>query len=494
MNNTKKPNNQLKYLFITPTFLFSITTFTYLMIIASHNRLFADDYCYLLHLRARGLFNSIIDSYQYLNGRWLSHIVNYLLYSTDEFFIHSAPLLFLFLVFAINFVLNSLIELDRKKQPFTITVAFFLTLLVILISPEFFLTSIWTLHVAILVGGITFMLVAIGLFLRLTTQRIPVKTSWNFLLFMLALFSTSFHEGIAIIAFYVYCLLLLFEIKVQGRIRDLPKAAYLIAGAILGIISVFFAASNLNRARILNDSSELSNFLMNIGLLSIKYVFFLAGEYQSDWRGLVIPLLSLLTGLIVSRFAKLSDKFTPNSFLTKFSPLTIFLPFLGSVFVIIPFLFVGGYFPLRTYFVVGFILTFGNFVLGLWISSIERIKKVSLRNLYILWLCVFLFISISSVIRLTNYVDTIISYAQEFDQREAIIQDAFIHNLRYVKVPKYSNLLDVEWVSDLENKDIDCNLENSDTYPIKLLLSENPPNCCLSRYYGIPILLDGSYR
>lgn len=494
MNNTKKPNNQLKYLFITPTFLFSIVAFTYLMIIASHNRLFADDYCYLLHLRARGLFNSIIDSYQYLNGRWLSHIVNYLFYSFDEFFIHSAPFLFLFLVFAINFVLSSLIELDRKKLTFTIPVAFFLTVLVILISPEFFLTSIWTLHVAILVGGITFMLVAIGLFLRLTMQQIPLKPQWNFLLFMLGLFSTAFHEGIAIMAFYVYCLLFLFEIKVQGRIRDLPKAAYLLAGAILGIISVFFSASNLNRARILNDPSEPSNFLMNFGLLIIKYVFFLAGEYQSDWRGLVIPLLSLLTGLIFSRFAKPFDKFAQNSFFSKFSTLTIFLPITASILVIIPFLFVGGYFPLRTYFVIGFILTFGNFVLGLWMSSIERIKKISLRNLYILWLCVFLFISISSVTRLNNYLDTIITYAQEFDQREAIIQDALIHNLRYVKVPKYSKLLDVEWVSDIENRDIDCNLENSNTYPIKLLLSENPPNCCLSLYYGIPILLEGSYR
>ncbi len=493
MHNTEKIIDKIKYLFNIPILLFSSMGFIYLMIIASHNRLFADDYCYLLHLRLHGLFNSIIESYLYLNGRWLSHVINYLLYSIDEFFIYTAPLLFFILAFAIGFVLYPLFGASQQRLFSIISISVFLTLLVILISPEFFLTSIWTLHVAILVGGLTCTLVACGLFIRLMIQKIPANGLWKFLLFLFALFSTSFHEAIGLLAFYIYFLLLLLEIKIR-KSKQLPLAIYLLFGAIIGIVSVLFTSSNINRAEILRASPEPSKIFANIGLLIIKYLFFLAGEYLSDWRGLLIPLLAFLTGLIISKSGNLFQKFTLNSSLRKFSLFIYPLPFSFSIMVIFPFVFVSGYFPLRTFFVIGFILTVGNFVLGLWIGQFERFKPISLRTSYGLWLFLFLVISISSTIRLNNYLDQIIKYANEFDNRETLIQNAIKDNHKYIKVPKYNYLLDVEWASDVDSKEIDCNLPNSDTYPIILLLSENPPNCCFSRYYGIPILLEGKYR
>jgi len=463
------------------------------MVIASYNRLFADDYCYLLQLHSRGLFNSVIESYQYLNGRWLSHFINFLLYSTEEFFLHAAPLLFIFLVFAIGYVLYPLFGNDRQKYISIISISFFLTLLIILISPEFFLTSIWTLHVAILVGGLTCMLIASGLYVRLVIQEIPNQVQWKFLLLNLALLSTSFHEGIALLAFYSYFSFFLSELKIR-KSRELPVATYLLLGAILGILSVFFASSNIHRAETLGASTDPLKIVTNIGLLSIKYIFFLAGEYLSDWRGLLIPLLSLFSGLVFSKFNLPFQNLNTHPSLKKFSVFIFCLPFLLSCMVIIPFVFVSGYFPLRTFFVVGFILTFGNFVLGLWISQFDRLKNVPFRTIYIIWLCIFLFISILSGLRFNNYLNQIKQYAKEFDAREALIQEAIKHNLDYVKVPKFSNTLDVEWVSDVGSKKIDCNLKNSDKYPIVLLLTENPPNCCFSRYYGIPIILEGSYR
>lgn len=488
-----KFNNHISNLFHIPIFLFSGMGFFYLMVIASNNRLFADDYCYLLQLRSRGLFNSIIESYQYLNGRWLSHVVNFLLYSTDEFFIKAAPLLFLFLTFAIGFALYPLLGIDQKKYFSIIPISFFLTLLTILISPEFFLTSIWTLHVTILVGGLTSTLMTIGLFVRLMIQEIRSNGRWKFMLLLMAVFSTSFHEGIALLAFYIYSLFFFLEIK-ERKSKELPLATYLLIGSIFGILSVFFSSSNLNRASILGATSEPSQILTNTGLLLVKYIFFLAGEYLSDWRGLSIPLLSLLSGVFLSRFSKPFQKFNPNPFFKKF-PLFIYsLPLLLSFMVIIPFVFVSGYFPLRTFFVVGFILILGNFVLGLWIGHFEWIKNISPKSIYAIWLCLFLLISVSSTLRLDYYRNHIIQYAEEFDAREDLIQKAINQNLEYVKVPKYNNLLDVEWVSDVENKVINCNLKNSNTYPIKLLLTENPPNCCFSRYYGISIFLEGSYR
>ncbi|GAP11937.1 hypothetical protein BECAL_03136 [Bellilinea caldifistulae] len=481
------------YLVNIPIFLFSVISFIFLMGIASYNRLFADDYCYLLQLRSRGLFNSIIDSYQYLNGRWLSHLINFLLYSTNEFFLRAAPLLFPFLAIAIGFILYPVFRKSREKIFSLISISFFLTLLVILISPEFFLTTIWTLHVAILVGGLTCTLMASGLFIRLMVKEIPNQVQWKFMLLILALLSTSFHEGIALLALYLYMSFFLLEIK-AGKISKLPTATYLIVGAILGIVSVFLASSNINRAVILGSSPEISKFFTSIGLLLLKYIFFLAGEYLADWRGLAIPLLSLFSGLVFSRLSRPFQTFMPNHSFRKLAPFIFSLPFLLSFMVILPFTFVSGYFPLRTFFVIGFILTLGNFVLGLWIGQFEWTKKISPKVIYAIWLCTFLFTSISSTLRLNNYLYQIKEYAKEFDARETLIQNAVNQKLDYVKVPKFNHLLDVEWVSDIDNKEVDCNLKNSDTYPIKLLLTENPPNCCFSRYYGITLFLEGSYR
>lgn len=346
--------------------------------ISASNRLYADDYCYLNVLRDYGWWGAIQNFYQTVNGRFMSHLFNYTAFLFGGVTVPLGPL---FLLIGLGGSSLWVLRVVFKEANCLLLalIAAGLALFAFVISSDKFQAVIWSLHALIVTGGLAFLLLAIGTWLRLL--QTPYRTHGLAAFFIFSFLSAGFHETIAILGGGIFFVLGWLEWRAaqqDGKTKKLSLALAGLTGAIFGFALVIFSPGNFTRVNTIGVSTE-ANEVVKTGLATIgKSLYYLFGGMES---GYAFPLL--VFGLIflvgMGSVFLLPLNRTLFSFPLRFweKIILILFPLLITLVMFIPSAFLGGYFPERTLFVPQTVLVFGSFLSGIWAGNSLKSKGVS---------------------------------------------------------------------------------------------------------------------
>jgi len=430
----------------------------WIITIGFNNRLYADDFGYAATLRNFGYWESVKYFYIHQNGRFMSHLLDFAAMLLGKNSIPLGPIIVIasltgsigFLLFQLQ--INGSVKYRLRKSAFF---GFLIVILVLLMQPDLYESTFWTLHALILAGGLGFSTLAIGFLLRKARNGNPlienfIKEKWAaetskksilsksfevFLYFLFGLITAGFNEAITIFTIFFGFLIIILIFKGWKGLSKISRIgpfliAYLV-GNITGLLLVIFGPGNLQRTSELGLTTNLL-MMFNDYLETVRYHFspFLFGSY-----GIHVLQLSVVA-ILGYCFGRSSGKLTlaiqpPCSLIPK--QLFNFSPVIFGLVSLTPAAIVGGYFPERTLFITLYILALSTFfiftMVGNQIASQDhQVAKVTgsirpkILSLYFLLVC--LLVTFSSVSYLVGFDDQMNNFAIEFDAREATILNA----------------------------------------------------------------------
>lgn len=438
--------------------------------IAANNRLYADDYCYLNVLRDYGWWGSIQNFYQTINGRFMSHVFNFTLLEAGSASVPLGPVILLAgLGGSCLFVLKAIFPIFRPINLFIISIT--LTFLAFIISSDKFQAIFWSLHALIVTGGLSFLTLGLGVWLRIAGR--PYRFVDLGLMFLLCFLSAGFHETIAILGGSLFFVLSWLEWRTarQNRLHPrLPAALVGLGGVVIGFALVVFSPGNYTRVNTIGVSTDASEVLNSAASTMLRNFFLLLGGMEN---GIGFPLLVLIFVFLMGT----GWGWFGNSRWSLFSiPLRmwekivlILSPLLVTLIMFIPSAFLGGYFPERSLFVPQVALVTGCFGLGVWTGVSLKGRGIFLNFGAALMTAILVFaVGWMSLQQLTAMNEQMRLHAAEWDAREQVIQQAIQMGETRVAVAPYQ-------------------------YNFGLDLQPNPNNWlnqCVWEYYGIPVYLD----
>ncbi|WP_322791580.1 DUF6056 family protein [Bellilinea sp.] len=438
--------------------------------IAANNRLYADDYCYLNVLRDYGWWGAVQNFYQTINGRFMSHVFNFTLLEAGSASVPLGPVILLVgLGGSFLFVLKVIFPTFRPIN--RIIISIMTVFLAFIISSDKFQAVFWTLHALIVTGGLSFLMLGLGVWLRIAGK--PYRFAGLGLMFLLCFLSAGFHETIAISGgslFFVLSWLEWRRSQQDKSPRRLPAALSGLGGVVLGFGLVVFSPGNYTRVNTIGVSTDANEVLNSTGTMMVKNFSLLLGGMEN---GIGFPLLVLLLVFLMgmgcgwfvnSRWSSLS---IPLRMWEKI--ILILFPLLATVMMFVPSAFLGGYFPERSLFVPQVVLVTGCFGLGIWAGASLKARGIS-PNFGAALMTAILVIAVGwmSLQQLTAMNAQMRLHAAEWDARERLIQQAIQAGETQVWVAPYR-------------------------YNFGLDLHPNPQNwltLCIGDYYGIPVYLD----
>lgn len=437
---------------------------------ATYNRLYADDYCYINALRDYGWGGAVWNFFTTINGRFMSHVVNYLAFLLGAGSVPLGPLVLLAgLGSSLYYLLVAVLRPLPRRVVAVLSVG--LVFLAFVISTDPYQAIFWTLHALIVTGGLSLLTLALGVWVRAIRER-PSSGRLG-LLFLLAFLSAGFHESIGILG--IACFSLAAYLEWRSRKQDelragLPVALAGLAGTALGFIIVLSSSGNATRMATIGVSTELNKVVYlgtNLLWKNFHYLFGAAEEGRA-FPFLVFVLL-LMVGIIIGLGLKelwLAKRFQLR---TWEKALLLHLPLLALLMMFAPSAFVGGYFPERSLFVAQFVLCTGFFLTGLWGGS--RLSECGLSPGWggmILVAVVLIAVSGQAAVRLDALNLQMRQHAVEWDARAALIHQAVEDGQPWLSVTPYR-------------------------YNFGLDLQPSPSNwlnLCIEDYYGIHLSLD----
>ncbi|MEW6505150.1 MAG: hypothetical protein AB1457_14405 [Chloroflexota bacterium] len=438
--------------------------------ISFNNRLYADDYCYMNVLRDYGWWGAIQNFYQTINGRFMSHLVNFTALLFGKASIPLGPL-FLLIGLGCSSLWVWKTVFPGANRLFLILLGSGLPWLVFVISSDKFQAVIWSLHALIVTGGLSFLLLAVGIWLRLLDA--PQRKYALMTLFIFSFLSAGFHETISLLGGSLFMMMSWLEwrsVQNQGNNRKLPAALIGLTGVMLGFGLVVFSPGNSTRINTIGVSTDANEVVDNaLATLSSNYHFLFGGMANGKAFPLLVLGLVFLIGIICGFFLSLRKRGFSFPLRVWEKILIILFPLLVTLIMFLPSAFIGGYFPERTLIVPQAVLVYGCFALGVWSGSVLKQKRVSLSlGAVTLTLIMILSVSWLSVQHLSAMNDQMRLHAVEFDAREQLIYQAIQDGEPQVFVPPYR-------------------------YNFGLDVQPNPKNwltLCIGDYYGIPVYLD----
>jgi hypothetical protein len=438
--------------------------------IAAHNRLYADDYCYLNVLRDYGWWGAVQNFYQTINGRFMSHVFNFALLEAGSASVPLGPVILLVgLGGSSLFVLKVIFPTFRPKNRLIISVLLMFSAFII--SSDKFQAIFWSLHALIVTGGLSFLMLGLGVWLRIAGK--PFRFADLGLLFLLCFLSAGFHETIAILGGCLFFVLAWLEWRTarQNNFHPrLPAALVGLGGVVIGFALVVFSPGNFTRVNTIGVSNNSAEVLDTAGSMMAKNFSLLFGGMEN---GVGFPLLVLLLVFLVGMgcgwFGNFRWGLLSISLRIWEKIILILFPLLVILIMFIPSAFLGGYFPERSLFVPQVVLVMGCFGLGIWTGSSLRARGISPAFGAALTAAILVFaVGWISLQQLSAMNDQMRLHAAEWDAREQVIQQAIQSGETQVLVAPYR-------------------------YNFGLDLQPNPNNWlnqCVWEYYGIPVYLD----
>ncbi len=447
-----------------------ILCWLFIILIASYNRLYADDYCYLSALREYGWWKAIWNFYRGTNGRIMSHVFNFTAYLLGKSSVPLGPL-----VIALCFG-GGLYALLRSFFPTThrgllVGISSTITFFCFMVPPDQYRAVFWTLHAGIMGGGFLFLFLATTMWWKIQEQSPKLKNL--VILFFLALLSACFNEAISIIGGALFSGLTLMEwlfCRQDGNSPRIPIALYGLLGITLGFVIVVFSPGNHYRMDALGVATSYQDVIINWNNLvtnNLPLIFF-----GSDAQK--IPPLSYMLG---ASFLGITGGLMLNVHPFPIQPqlqwwkktLIVLSPLAIILIMFVPSSFVNGYFPHRTLFAPQSMLVLWFFLTAVWLGSTLKRNKFPLgRGAVVLALVCVLALSWVSWQHLSPMYQRMKLFSEEWDQREAYINQAIARGEKVVYVKPFKHIF---------GDDIQPNPKNWLTL-------------CVGNYYGIPVYLD----
>jgi hypothetical protein len=427
----------------------------FIILIAFNNRFYADDYCYTVKLRQYGFFGAIVDSFQTLNGRLMSHFVDYLALLLGKWSVPLGPILFLLGVGgSLCFLFAQLlVGQDRKvRYAMAALISLVILMLTFLLAPDLYESIFWTLHALILTGGLSAFNIALGLLVRYMPEKIsPNRRVGISLLFLgLGFIGSFFNEAITIFTIALFGIILAgvilrWRVFLKINLPVQPVVSFLI-GAVAALFIIIFSPGNTRRFSALGLSLNLANKFSGFMTLvrnNLTVIFL-----ENHPSGLFILACTLLVGYACGRLMLQSLKFSEQR-LNHFEKFMVWLAlFILPLLIFLPSTFLSSYFPKRTLYIPLYFILIIYFILAMYMGSRAKSSAVGQKSLSILLVAAVLVFGVTSFIRLDSTYRQMRLFSTEWDARETAIQQAAVSGQKDIVVQHFKDTFGTDLSTD----------------------------------------------
>ncbi len=442
------------------------------------NRMYIDDFCYLNIFHKNGLLGAILFAYAELNGRFTSHVLNFIAFSFGKASIPFGPLIAvmgiggsLFYLFSRLFIVKN--RRESKSMKIIYLASFLFSLIVIvttsLIAPFLYESIDWTLHSLIVTGSLFVVNFFIGLVLFFTAnaQKHFNQIGTAFVFALLGFCSMGFSEPAVIFLLAIYGLLVLIFLVYKKIKQYWGIILGFGIGAICGFLMVALSPGSSERVGRIGFSNSINDIFYRLfSLVRMSFSeFFL---YQNS-IGIFAFIIAMLLGFTLGRTLNINlrfEKIFPRSPYGQF--ILWLMPFLLTILLLLPSALVKGYLPLRTLYIPIYFLVLQYFLIFVYYGRRNANENEATRLLLVISIISILCFGVIGFVSLENLTKQIIIYADEFDSRETEIFRAKSAGLSQTKITPYTN--DLSWD-----------------------IPENPSHWfveCLKDYYGVQLSLE----
>ncbi len=442
-----------KLFWVLTTIVYGLLAIT-IIAAGSNNRLYMDDFCYLNIFHRYGFFGAIINNLQEVNGRFASHVLNFLAISSGKANLLLGPLIaFLGVGASLYFFIMRLV-LPRqngsagisKRRSIAIISSTIILVTTSLMAPLLYESIIWTLHSLIITGSLVLMNIFMGLVLFFSSEPLkPFGQTTLFLIFaLLGFFAMGFSEAASLATLGIYCLVALIFLITNQIKKFWGLLAGFIFGVVSGILLVANAPASTNRFSNLGSSFNLLEILTNlVDLIQSSFHTIFLGE---STVGIAAFLVALLVGYTIGRVLpnplRYEEKL-PRSAGGNFALLLV--PVLITIITLLPSAVVNNYLPKRTLFIPIYLLATQYFLVTLYFGRRDAGKANSTRNLLIIS---SLAVLTAGILDLTNKIQF---FASEFDARETEIFMAKASGYHQIELTPYNNEISMDIPPDPAN-------------------------------------------
>ncbi len=404
----------------------------FVVIAGFHNRLYSDDYCYIVNLQTQGFGKAIVHYLVMNNGRYSSHILDLLGFSFPTVNTVIGPLTVVILVgSSLLFLFWQLLNQYARSLRLKLSAAIAVMLVgsIFAVVPNLYESFVWNLHAIIVAGGFALTCINGGLFIYLLRLKGVVRRPvlWGALFFLLGLVGAGFSEVntvLDIVLAGVALLFALFKKRADGLRKNTLFLLIYLFSCLIGLVVMVRVPGSSARMGMLFSAMVTDVFPYFYSMVSTNTRLILSANHSV---ALPVTLALVLSGLFVGYRLPSSLVWAKRgySFLEKVG--WILSPFLLYCAAFFPLAFFRGYFPPRTLAIpVCFILT-AMFLVALIAGNRLRDYLTSRRLLRFLLIGANIVAFAFAAMYLVGFVQNVAQNAKEWDARQQQILQAVAH-------------------------------------------------------------------
>lgn len=478
----EKPTGQLELESVMTPGIKTVNTFLWVffglislavVFIGFTNRLYSDDYCYIYKLESVGFFNAITHYFNHFNGRYSSHVLDFLAYSFPQVNTVVGPLTVVIMAGGSLFFLFSQL-FSQYQRTIRFKVSAFVTLALVgsffMLVPFLYESFIWNIHAIIVSGGFAFSCIACGLFIR--NSRIQMNKQqviiWSTFFLIWGLAGAGFAEvttelNIVLVGISIFVLFL--NKSNPGVIKSLIFQLAFLFGNGIGLITLISAPASSQRMSLLFSANikEFLTFLFSMLQTSVSQILNAKGYVP-----ILVFVLVISSGFFWGHSLPSPLKWAKKDYSFIEKTLLLISPVIVYIFAFLPLAFFKGYFPERTLAIpVCFTLTTAMIVAIIFGNSynLSTHKKKVLQDAILLLMIIA---SIPTSIYLLDFSKNMVLHQKEWDLRhQQLVQAVSRGDKEFVVIP-YDHPMGID-LSNTEN----------------LWLQT-----CVTNYYGINVVVD----
>ncbi len=377
------------------------------------NRLYVDDFCYLNIYRRFGFLGAILNNYQEINGRFASHVLNYLAFSLGKGSIPFGPIIVFFgLGWSLYYLLIQLLfpqgdnsNGGRRRPTYFVAILFTLIILVCtsLVAPDLYESLGWTLHALIVTGSLFLINIFFGLVLYFTShpKRSQRQISQALIFALIGFCAMGFSEPAWLFLLVTYGLLVVVLIVKQKLKLYWGMLAGFAIGASCGLVLAISAPGSANRVGSIGFSNNPSEILTRF--YSLVQDNFLAIFFNHTGIGLFVLFVALLLGYVLGRTLNISLRFEKNFPSTYIGIFTLIVfPLILTTLTFLPSALLNGYLPSRTLIIPLYLLVVQYFILSVYWGRHHAHRQEGTSRLLVFTIIMTLIVGVAGLNLLLN--------------------------------------------------------------------------------------------